>query len=213
MVKEVQIREEKINVKEKFDKGWLDVVVIIEVAGKPASHIKEVLEKLLENFAKEKGIKLIYKKVHDVKEREEAKEVFSIFAELEFLAENLSRVLEFVVDYTPSSIEIVAPKDLALNINDANNILNDIASKIQRYESYVNNLAAQNMMFKEVFDKLVKKKREEAKKQAKAEEAEKQEKAEEEKAEMREEKTQKQEKQTEKTEKKQKKRKNKKRQN
>lgn len=156
MVKEIQVREEKINVKEKFDKGWLDVVAIIEIAGKPASHIKEVLEKLLETFAKEKGTKLIYKKVHDAKEREEAKEVFSTFAELEFLAENLSRVLEFVVDYTPSSIEIVAPKDLALNINDANNILNDIATKIHRYESYVKGLAAQNMMLKEAFEKLYK---------------------------------------------------------
>jgi hypothetical protein len=171
MVKEVQIKEEKINVKEKFEKGWLDVIAIIEIAGKPASHIKEVLEKLLEDFAKGKGIKLIYKKVHDVKEREEAKEVFSTFAELEFLAENLSKVLEFVVDYTPSSIEIVAPKDLALNINDANNVLNDIAEKIHRYESYVKGLAAQNMMLKEVFNRMAKE-REEAEKHEKGEESE-----------------------------------------
>jgi len=198
MVKEIHIKEEKINVREKFEKGWLDVVAIIEIAGKPASHLKEVMEKLLDNLSKEKDIKLIYRKVNEPKEIEnqETKEIFSTFAEIEILAVDFARVMEFVFDYTPSSIEIVAPKDMALNLNDANNLLNDLAAKIHKYESYVKDLAAQNVMFKNAFEKIAKAR--ESKESEVKEENEKAEKQQEVKAEEKEEKEEKRKKKSKK---------------
>jgi len=48
----------------------------------------------------------------------------------------LTKLIGIIFGYTPSSIEIVEPMSLELNINDANNLLNDFASskKRSRYE-------------------------------------------------------------------------------
>jgi len=154
MVKEVEVKEEKVDVRERFEKGWLDVVAIIEIVGKPADHIYKVMEKLIEGFSNEKDVKLIYKKVHEPKEAEQVKELFSTFAEIEFLAKSLSRVMEFVIDYMPSSIEIVAPKDLSVGLNDANSVLNDLTSKIHKYEAFMKGLAIQNKELQYELEKL-----------------------------------------------------------
>jgi hypothetical protein len=156
MVKELTIKEEKINVKEKLEKGWLDVVSIIEIAGKPASHLKEVMKKVIEEeLMKNPGIKLIYHKIHEPKSVEETPNIFSTFTEIEFLAEDVGKVIGFVFDYMPASVEIVAPKDLSLNMNDANSLINDLAAKMHKYDAYVKNLAAQNMMMRDEFLKIL----------------------------------------------------------
>ena len=153
MVKEINIKEEKIDVKEQFEKGWLDVVAIIEIAGKPAEHVKQVLEKLIEGFEKEKDVKLIYKKMNETKEGEKTPGLFSAFAELEFMAKNFGRVMEFVIDYMPSSIEIVAPTDLNIKLAEANSVLNDLIGKIYKYETFMKALAVQNMNLKQELEK------------------------------------------------------------
>lgn len=155
MVKELTIKEEKINVKEKLDEGWLDVVSIIEIAGKPASHLKEVMTKVIEEeLVKSPGIKLIHHKIHEPKSVEN-QDIFSTFAEIEFIAKDIGTVIGFVFDYMPSSVEIVAPKNLSLSMNDANGLLNDLAAKIHKYDAYVKNLAAQNMMMRDEFLKIL----------------------------------------------------------
>jgi hypothetical protein len=153
MVKELNVKEEKIDVKEQFEKGWLDVVAIIEIAGKPAEHVKQVLEKLLEGLGKEKDVKLIYKKINEPKEGEKTPGLFSAFAEIEFMAKSFGRVMEFVIDYMPSSVEIVAPTDLNIKLAEANGVLNDLVGKIFKYETFMKALAVQNMNLRQELEK------------------------------------------------------------
>jgi len=172
MVKEINVKEEKINIKEYFGKGWLDVVAIIELVGKPVEHVKEVMDKTIEGLNKEEGIKLLSNNIHKPKEVEKAPGVFSTFAELEFLANSFSRVMEFVIDYMPSSIEIVAPTDMSIKLNEANSTLNDLVARVYKYETLLKALTMQSIELQRELQKY-KKDEESDKEQEKRESSEK----------------------------------------
>lgn len=136
--KEKEIKEkkqEKEEVKEKISKGWIRAVLIIQILGKPADHIEKTLNLVIDNFNKDKRVNLIEKKVHPAKLVEGTEQVFTTFAEIEILVSDLSKLIEIIFDYMPASIEILEPSNLSLKLEDANSILNDLATRIHQYDA------------------------------------------------------------------------------
>jgi len=133
----------KNNVKEKVEKGWIHAVIIIEILGRPADHVKESMESLVDVLGKVKGIEIVKKEIHEPKEIEK-KNLFTTFAEVELLTENFKRLTDLIFEYMPSSIEIIEPQEARMNINEANNFVNDITARLHKYDAVAKTLIMQN---------------------------------------------------------------------
>jgi len=109
-------------------------VMIVEIAGRPPEHIKEVLSQHVGVMNKIPDLKVRSIKVHDAKEMEGAKGVFTCFAEVDFDAPNFLRLEEVVFDFMPSSIEVLEPSKVSMDLVEATALLNSVSGKLHRYD-------------------------------------------------------------------------------
>lgn len=126
---------DKREIKEKVTKGWLRVALVIEVLGKPAEYLEKALGLAVDALEKSGKANIIEKKVHPAKLLPNTKEVFTCFAEIEVLVQDVSKLIEIIFDYMPSSIEIIEPANFSLKLEDANAVLNDLATKLHQYDT------------------------------------------------------------------------------
>ena len=134
--------------KEKMSQGWLHVHIIIEILGKPADYIEKVIEAAVDQMGKEKGVEIINKGFSKAKAVGDAKEVFTTFTEVEFLVEDMAKLVDIVFDYMPASIEIVEPPSVSFKLEDANAMLNDITAKLHQYDAITKKLRLENEVMK-----------------------------------------------------------------
>lgn len=128
---------DKREIKSKIDKGWIRANLIIEVLGKPANYLEEALSLAVDALEKGKKAEILDKKIHKATLVKNAKEVFTAFAEVEILVQKVSALIEIIFDYMPSSVEIVEPSNLALKLEDANALLNDLATRLHQYDALI----------------------------------------------------------------------------
>jgi hypothetical protein len=126
---------DKIDMREKFSQGWIHVNIIIEILGKPASHIEEVIRMAVEKLGEEKGVEILNKEIHPANKIEDTTEVFTVFTEVELLVHGLPKIVDIVFNYMPASIEIVNPPTMNFKLEDANTLLNDIAMRMHQYDA------------------------------------------------------------------------------
>jgi len=117
-------------------------ILIVEIVGRPANHVKESLVAHVNQLNSIKGVKMTSMNVSEPKEiqlpeQEQAREVqpmYTCFAEVEITTENLSKLIEVVFDYMPASVEIIEPNDLDFNLSQATAFLNDLAGRLHKYD-------------------------------------------------------------------------------
>lgn len=113
--------------------------MIVEMAGRPAEHVKGSLEQHVGVLEKIKDIEVHSIKVNEPKEIEMENvsgenAMFTCFAEVDFEVDNFSRLSEVVFDFMPSSVEVIEPPRVSLDTNEASNLLNNIAGRMHRYD-------------------------------------------------------------------------------
>ena len=126
-------------IKEKVKKGWIRCWSMIEVMATTKELTETSLKNHLKKLKKEKGIH-IYKETFETAEKVKSpfkniKEAYSQVVEIEFITENFKNLIDFVILYGPSTIEILEPKKIETDIGDAQEILN-------RLSTLLHNLAA-----------------------------------------------------------------------
>lgn len=120
-------------------------IIVLEIVGRPADYIRKAMSLVIKGLSKEEGVKIISKKTHKIKK---VQTLFSTFSEIEMSVNSMPKLISIIFGYTPSSIEIIEPMSLELNINDANNLLNDFASKIHKAEAVAKRLGIENEILK-----------------------------------------------------------------
>ncbi len=120
-------------------------IIVLEIVGRPADYIRKAMSLVIKGLSKEEGVKIISRKTHKIKK---VQTLFSTFSEIEMSVNSLPKLISIIFGYTPSSIEIIEPMSLELNINDANNLLNDFASKIHKAEAVAKRLGIENEILK-----------------------------------------------------------------
>lgn len=113
----------------------LKAILILEILGKPASYLKENLEKIAENLGKEKDVRIISKNLAEPKKLEQKgiEEVFTSFAEIE-IETSLEKLMLLMLGYMPSHIEIIEPEELKINNSALNIFFNELAKKLHQYD-------------------------------------------------------------------------------
>ncbi len=124
-------------VKKRMKEGWIRTSMMIEAMAISKEAVESALRKHVERMEKEKCI-LIYKK--DFQETIEVERPlpnipkgFSRVVDIEAVAENFDRLVYIVLNYGPSSIEILEPEKMEIDAGQAQGILNTIATMIHRF--------------------------------------------------------------------------------
>jgi len=112
----------------------LDVILIIEILGKPADYLKEALSNLIEKLSKEKGVTLINKKIAEPKEVDKENAIYSSFVEVEIGVNDISTLMILIFSYMPSHIEIINPEFLNVKNYDLNMFFNELARRLHQYD-------------------------------------------------------------------------------
>lgn len=124
---------------------------IIEIAGKPVENVQNALEKFKEQFENESDkFKVVELELNEPEYSDESK-IYSGFLDLELKFKGVEALLGFIIDYTPTSIEILEPQEIALDSNDLSGILNDMsASLLKTNIELMKYKQAASMMHKEL---------------------------------------------------------------
>jgi len=116
---------------------------IFEILGKPAEHIKESLEKMVEKLGEQKGIDIVRKDIREPKKAESkdkegktvvSEEMYSTFAEVEIETEDINLILAIVLNMLPAHVEILEPIEYKFKNFELSSFLSELTVKIHRYD-------------------------------------------------------------------------------
>lgn len=116
--------------------------MIVEMAGRPAAHLTQALEKHIGILNQVKDITVHSIKVSEPREikvdpandKATPEGMFTAFAEADFESESFSRLSETMFDFMPSSVEVIEPGKVSLDMNEATGLLNNISGRMHRYD-------------------------------------------------------------------------------
>lgn len=100
---------------------------IIDVAGKPESLVSKTLDKVLERLEADETLKVmeVIKAEPDLQDEQSGMYTAFIEVELEFL--NIRYAMSFIVEYLPTSVEILEPSSIKVTNGQLTEVLNDMA--------------------------------------------------------------------------------------
>ncbi|MBS3078781.1 hypothetical protein J4218_01540 [Candidatus Pacearchaeota archaeon] len=122
-------------------------MLIFEIMGRPPEYIVEGMNKFLDGFDKVNGIEIVSKKIHEPKPIEDVAGLFTTFAEVEVLVDNLGLLFSIVFNMFPSHIEIIEPEELVFNNFELGSIISELAMKLHKYEEVTKGLSGEREMF------------------------------------------------------------------
>jgi len=134
-----KMKDKKIGeqVSKKMKEGWIRTAMMVEAMAISKDAVENALKKHVEKLEKEKCLLVYRKDFQDTSEVEKPlpniPKGFSQVVELEAVAENFDRLVYIVLNYAPSSIEILEPESMKVGIGEAQGILNTIATIIHRF--------------------------------------------------------------------------------
>ena len=109
---------------------------ILDILGAPKEYVKQKLEEHVQKL-KEDKLDIIH---HEIAEPKEQDKLFTSFAELEIKFKHPQELLDFCFDSMPSSVEIVEPEEMTVNMQDLSAFLNDFQSKMHHTDSMLRTL-------------------------------------------------------------------------
>ncbi len=127
----MQDKDTDIDVEERVEHGWIHLNMMIEVQGNNKDHINKALETLVKKLSLEKEFILLSDSID--KPSELGEKWFSNVVELELLAKGFDGLSKIAIQYSPSSLEILAPKEVKIRSNLLQQGLLDIASMITTF--------------------------------------------------------------------------------
>lgn len=128
----------------KISQGMIQIRAIIEVVGKPKEYVKETLKEYVKKIKENKDFLMINE---DQEKPEEQEGFFSAFAEIELLLKDKNALLSFSFDYLPSSIEILAPENLAMENHELSAFLNDMQTRLHAFNTGIIQTKEQNRFY------------------------------------------------------------------
>ena len=117
-----------IDIEEKVENGWIHYNMVLEVQGNDKKHIKKALKLLVDKLGKEKGTITLKKKIAKAETLKE--NWFSVFADLELLSKGYDNLSKVCVQFSPSSLEILAPAEISVKAVELQTAMLDMAGMI-----------------------------------------------------------------------------------
>ena len=130
---------DKLEIKKKIKKGWIKSWFAIEVMAKNKDVTEKALSNHIEKLENAKDTIVLEKDFGDTKKAENPPkghdQAFSQICELTVLNKNLYTLLNIIMLFGPSSIEILEPKEMKMKIDELQNIANQVAGLMHQFAS------------------------------------------------------------------------------
>ncbi len=131
--------EIKDKVNKKMKDGWIKSWMMIEVMAVSEDAAKTALEKHVGKMESEKAAFLYGKKYGEIKDVENplpnVAKGYSYVVEFEILTQNLDRLMTIVMNYGPSSVEILEPNEIKIPVGEAQGVLNSVSAMMHKFAS------------------------------------------------------------------------------
>lgn len=116
---------------------------IIQIAGKPVENVEKAVEFILNKLKEEKDSFKILESHTEKPKLDEENTLYSTFIEVVARFNDSETLLGFILDYTPTSVEVESPDNIELNSHEFTGILNDFSNNILNLISENRKLNAQ----------------------------------------------------------------------
>ncbi|MCD6476863.1 MAG: hypothetical protein J7K26_01700 [Candidatus Aenigmarchaeota archaeon] len=124
--------DEKVQ-NEKYIRVW----AAFEVLAINEDKAKESLTNLINKIDQDKKIQVYEKEFSEPVKVENPtktiKQAYSITCDLKLIAKNVDNLLQFVISYGPSAIEIIEPNEIKMQIGEVQNILNTVSGMMHKF--------------------------------------------------------------------------------
>lgn len=131
--------DEKEIIEKKMKEGWIKTWMMIEVMAISPDAAKKALEAHVEKMENEKGTFLYNKKYGEVEKVEKplpnVPEGYSYVVEFEYLVSDYDRLMTIVMNYGPSSVEILEPDEIKMTLDQAQGALNSVSAMMHKFAS------------------------------------------------------------------------------
>ncbi len=128
---------QKEEVSEKLEKGWIKVWSMFEVLATKQETTKQTIDTLINKLENDPRAGVYKKNISEIKEVEKPmKNIdigYSITAEVEFVTKKFDNLVQLVIEYGPSAIEVYEPKNLNISCGEAQSILNSISQMMHQF--------------------------------------------------------------------------------
>jgi len=123
---------------EKVKQGWIKAKMMFEVLGINEEASRSALEKMISRLdSDDPRIEMYSKDVGEISKiinpLPNIKEGYSLICEVELISKNLDNLTQIVMEYGPSSIELLEPRIIDLPISQAQGILNSISRLVHQF--------------------------------------------------------------------------------
>lgn len=126
-------------IKKRIDKGAILAQVSFEIIGNPKEYVETSIKEYLENIKKDEGMNILNEEIGEAEEIEG--NLFSSYADVEILFNNLEKINWLCINFMPANIEILAPtrkdiedKELTAWFNDNLSKLHEISTKVRQVQ-------------------------------------------------------------------------------
>jgi hypothetical protein len=131
------------NVKEeinrKKEENWIDTWFAIETLAVDKEIVENALKRHIEKLAKAPGVFVYASKYSETEKVENplknVKEAFSQVAEVKLFIKNVPTLINIVLMYGPSSVEILGPNNKDIKINEMQDVANLLAGLVHQFAS------------------------------------------------------------------------------
>jgi hypothetical protein len=127
----------KKKIEKLIKEGWIKSWMMIETMAISKETVESALKKHMEKLEKEKGIMVYKKDFKGIKKVEKPlpniPEGYSQVVEFEILTINYDKLVYIVLNYGPSTIEILEPGKITMDLGEAQGIVNSLATLIHRF--------------------------------------------------------------------------------
>jgi len=109
--------------------------IIFEIMGRPREYLVESMEEVISKVGKEEGVEILNKKIHEPRELEERKGIYTTFAEADMEFEKEDSFFMMLFSYMPANVEVTSPAEWKFQINEFNIFLNELLRKLHQYDN------------------------------------------------------------------------------
>jgi hypothetical protein len=124
-------------IKKKMKEGWIKANMMIEAMAISKEAVENALKKHVEKMEGEKDMMVYHKDFSGTNEVERPtpniSKGFSQVVEVEAIFENFDKLINMVLAYGPSSVEILEPDKINMKVGEAQGIVNNLAMLIHRF--------------------------------------------------------------------------------
>lgn len=131
---DTQTKEE---LEKRLKDGWIKTVMMLEVMAVTEEATTDALDKHIENLRKEKKTYLYKKDFQDMRTIEnpfpKIERAYSKVVSVELVAQDFDTLVYLVMNYGPSSVEILEPEKIVLDMGEAQGVLASISGLIHKF--------------------------------------------------------------------------------